>query len=51
VTALATTGLLALVIWMDAADLTAESAFYVTAVLIIAIGVVGLVWRVWRGAS
>lgn len=44
-TALATLGLLALVVWMDAADATAETATWVIAGLLVAMGVVGLV--VW----
>jgi hypothetical protein len=51
VTAVATLGLLALVVWMDLADLSAETAFYVTLGLLIALGVIGVVYWVWRGAS
>jgi hypothetical protein len=43
VTALATLVLLALVLWMDAADATAETAAWVIAGVLIAMGVVGLV--------
>jgi hypothetical protein len=40
VTALATLGLLALVVWMDAADVSAETAAWITAGLLAGIGVV-----------
>jgi hypothetical protein len=54
VTALATLGLLALVVWMDAADKSAEFAGWVIAGLLVAMGVAGLVawaWRTWFGVS
>jgi hypothetical protein len=51
VTASATLGLLALVVWMDLADLSAETAFYVTAGLLVALGAIGVLYWVWRGAS
>jgi hypothetical protein len=47
-TALATFGLLALVVWMDAADATAETAAWVMAGVLAGIVVVGLVGRAWR---
>ena len=42
-TALATLGLLALVVWMDAADVSAETAAWVMAGLLAGIGVVWLI--------
>jgi hypothetical protein len=48
VTALATLSLLALVVWMDATDRSAETATWVIAGLLVAMGVVGLVVRAWR---
>jgi hypothetical protein len=47
-TALATFGLLALVVWMDAADATAETAAWVMAGVLAGIAVVGLVASAWR---
>ena len=47
-TALATLCLLALVVWMDAADATAETAAWVMAGVLAGIAVVGLVARAWR---
>jgi hypothetical protein len=41
-TAVATFGLLALVVWMDAADATAETAAWVMAGVLVAMGVVGV---------
>jgi hypothetical protein len=47
-TALATFGLLALVVWMDAADATAETAAWVMTGVLAGIAVVGLVASAWR---
>jgi hypothetical protein len=47
-TALATFGLLALVVWMDAADATAETAAWVMAGVLAGIALVGLVARASR---
>jgi hypothetical protein len=49
VTALATAGLLALVLWMDAADLSAESATWIIAGVLVALAISYLVVRVAAG--
>jgi hypothetical protein len=49
VTAVATMCLLALVVWMDAADVSAEAAAWITAGVIGAVAVVGLAgWALRR---
>jgi hypothetical protein len=50
-TGLAALGQLALVVWMDAADASAETAAWVMAGLLIGIGAVGLVAWAWRTRS
>jgi hypothetical protein len=50
-TALATFGLLALVVWMDAADATAETATWIIAGVLVGIGAVGLVAWAWGTRS
>jgi hypothetical protein len=47
-TAVSTLALLALVVWMDAVDASAETAAWVMAGLLVAIGVVGLVVQARR---
>jgi|RhiMetdeSRZDD1v2_1073273.scaffolds.fasta_scaffold5148681_2 hypothetical protein len=47
-TALGTAGLLALVIWMDAANVSAESAAWISAGLLVVLAISYLVVRVWR---
>jgi hypothetical protein len=50
-TGLAALGLLALIIWMDAVDLSAETATWIIAGVLVGIGAVGLVVWAWRTRS
>jgi hypothetical protein len=47
-TALATLSLLGLVVWMDGADVSAETAAWVMTGVLAGIAVVGLVASAWR---
>jgi hypothetical protein len=47
-TALATLGLLGLVVWMDGVDASAETAAWVIAGVLVAMAVVGIVVRLAR---